>query len=153
MTRQDVGGMGKTVVIIVLFFASNLLSNFNGRRFAINGTFVTKMQLQQRNGNMSDNETNVRTDNVIARYTVTSLGNHTANTTGNVTNVMTTGLRDHGEDATPKAFVVIVSCIKSMKSWKSINGTSLHELFLPSVSRFLTDDERTELPRRGSSGL
>ena len=43
---------------------------------------------------------------------------------------------------TPKAFAVIVSCIKSMESWKSITGTSLHGLFLPSVPRFLTDDER-----------
>ena len=38
--------------------------------------------------------------------------------------------------------VAIVSCIKSQEMWKSINGTGLHEFLLPSVSRFLTDEER-----------
>jgi len=141
LERQDVVGHRKTVVIIVLFIATNLLSLFNGRRFAMNGTVITKLQQKQRDGNMSDNITNIWPGNMVARSTITSHGNYTGNITGNTTNAMTAGL-DHGGDATPKAFVVIVSCIKSMESWKSINGTSLHELFLPSVPRFLTDDER-----------
>jgi hypothetical protein len=141
--QQNIIVQCKAVIVIVLFIASNILSILKGRRsFAMNGTFVSMIQLQQRDRNMSTNSTNIRAHKIIATSTITSHGIVAWNVTGNMTNVMTAGLHDHGEHSIQKAFVVIVSCIKSMESWTSINGTSLHELFLPSVSRFLTDEER-----------
>jgi hypothetical protein len=113
---------------------------FSGERFTINRGFVSKIQLPQGDGNIRISSANVVAENVTATHTIASHGNVAANST----DVMTAGLLEHGEDSTPKVFVAIVSSIKSSESWKSITDTGLHTKLLPSVGKFLTDNERKE---------
>jgi hypothetical protein len=126
---------------------------FDGERFAMTNAsvFIDANQLPQEDGNIptgtSNGSNGVRfvAESVIAPFAIPSPDSVAANvtTSGKSTDVMIAGHLGRADESTPKAvaFVVIVSCIKSKESWKSINDTGLHTSLLPSIRKFLTDEE------------